>query len=60
MQLSAQCFLALIAMDGMYACIAGAKKQVAKTLLFLKAPFQITRAELSPPSNRSARDYFRH
>jgi hypothetical protein len=42
MQSSARCFrdagpLALIAMDGMYGCFAGAKKQITKKSLFLEA-----------------------
>ncbi len=36
LRFSARCFLALIAMDGMYVCFAGAKKQTAKKSLFLE------------------------
>ncbi len=48
LRFSARCFLALTAMDGMYACFAGAKKQTAKKSLsfetlisiFLETPLQ--------------------
>jgi alpha-methylacyl-CoA racemase len=37
MQSSARCFLALIAIDGMYVCFAGAQEQITKKSLLLKA-----------------------
>jgi hypothetical protein len=48
LRFSARCFLALTAMDGMYVCFAGAKKQTAKKSLsfetlisiFLETPSQ--------------------
>ncbi len=41
LRFSARCFLALIAMNGMYACFAGAKKQIAKKTLSLKTSISI-------------------
>jgi hypothetical protein len=40
MQSSARCFLALIAIDGMYVCFAGAQEQITKKSLLLKAPLR--------------------
>jgi hypothetical protein len=41
LRFSARCFLALIAMNGMYVCFAGAKKQTAKKPLSLETPISI-------------------
>jgi hypothetical protein len=41
LRFSARCFLALIAMNGMYVCFAGAKKQTAKKPLPLKTSISI-------------------
>jgi hypothetical protein len=51
---SARWFLALIAMDGMYVCFAGAKKQTAKKTLSLETPISIfLKTPLQHISNRA-------
>jgi hypothetical protein len=55
LRFSARCFLALIAMDGLYACFTGAQKQVTKKLLFLDVPL-VTRCVVATAAKHSMGD----